>query len=445
MALRVLLALLSTGAATGWFTENRVACERTLQCNGIFCAFTCLPGTVVVDDWAAGALAYQRQLQLDQLFVKFEMPGTHNSAISLAYGFGIEEDGIEALLGTNLYNGDDVGEGVSQYLSVTDQLRIGLRHIEIDIWWGEYVGHKADVVVCHSPVPLYPVWDIEEAARRKNVSLGWDVLKLSCIKTFRYFPEILQEVKDWMDQNPDELVMLYLDTKWPPTPSQAAKAGSDILSVFGSQVFTPGEGDPRNFTLRQLLSMGKRVIVEDHQDGWLHPENASQVVFTPDLWAAHQFGASDLVQYPVCSIQGDTEWYGRKMVRALDGTIIEPATRCGVNIVSGNYQNPDEMKLFVWSWDQLEPRITNGSGCVAMLPSGRWAALPCTELHRSACQGANDTIWTAGTSLSPWAGPKASCPTGYVPAAPTNGYSNARLRDAVLAEVVWLNTPLAFD
>jgi hypothetical protein len=82
----------------------------------------------------------------------------------------------------------------------------------------------------------------------------------------------------------------------------------------------------------------------------------SPIKFTPDLWA-HQFGASDFIvklhhpcthcsqEYPNCSIQGDNDWYGKKMVRALDGSFTEAATRCGVNIVSGNYQNPDDMKV----------------------------------------------------------------------------------------------------
>ena len=45
----------------------------------------------------------------------------------------IEMDGIEKLLNTTLYDNDDIGEGVDQNFAVTDQLNLGLRHIEIDI------------------------------------------------------------------------------------------------------------------------------------------------------------------------------------------------------------------------------------------------------------------------------------------------------------------------
>jgi hypothetical protein len=56
-----------------------------------------------LNPWIINSLTFQRKLQMDQPLVKFEMPGTHNSAISQAYGFGIEEDGVEALLGIDLY------------------------------------------------------------------------------------------------------------------------------------------------------------------------------------------------------------------------------------------------------------------------------------------------------------------------------------------------------
>ena len=47
------------------------------------------------------------------------MIGTHNSAIG--GGYGIEQGYIEGLLNVTLFHGDDLGEGVSQFLSVTDQ------------------------------------------------------------------------------------------------------------------------------------------------------------------------------------------------------------------------------------------------------------------------------------------------------------------------------------
>lgn len=72
-------------------------------------------------------MAYQRDLLYDQDLLYLQLPSTHNSAINEADGFGIEKYFISALQkGSNLDTGDDIGEGVCQYMSLTDQLRIGI-------------------------------------------------------------------------------------------------------------------------------------------------------------------------------------------------------------------------------------------------------------------------------------------------------------------------------
>jgi hypothetical protein len=48
------------------------------------------------------ALLFQRELQYNEPLVRTQLIGTHNSAISQAYRFGIEQDYIEGLLGKPL-------------------------------------------------------------------------------------------------------------------------------------------------------------------------------------------------------------------------------------------------------------------------------------------------------------------------------------------------------
>ena len=72
----------------------------------------CTIGSVVPDPFASVGLALQRALQRNEPVARTTFLGTHNSAISQAYGFGIEMDGIENLTNTTLYANDDVGEGV---------------------------------------------------------------------------------------------------------------------------------------------------------------------------------------------------------------------------------------------------------------------------------------------------------------------------------------------
>ena len=45
------------------------------------CAYVCDRGSVQVDKWAVNALNYQKNLQLEDKLVYFEMPSTHNRYI----------------------------------------------------------------------------------------------------------------------------------------------------------------------------------------------------------------------------------------------------------------------------------------------------------------------------------------------------------------------------
>ena len=122
-----------------------------------------------------------------------------------AYGFGIEQDYLAKLLPKRqFYQGDDLGEGVCQSLSVLNQLQLGLRHVEIDINSGYYTGNLTrldEIHVCHSPVPLDValVAEVDVALDRAGVVDGWHAENLSCEATNVPFRTMLLEVKGWLD------------------------------------------------------------------------------------------------------------------------------------------------------------------------------------------------------------------------------------------------------
>ena len=156
-------------------------------------------------------------------------------------------------------------------------------------------------------------------------------------------------------------------------------------------------------------------------------------------------------------MEGDSNWYGKTWVRALSAAeCTEAATRCGVNVVSSDYTNPDDMKMFVWSWDQKEPKSTDSSKyCAAMLPSGRWASLDCSMKLPYACaspttpgQAVTADLarqqWSVDlNTLGPWKGDQAPCTAGFAPSVPHNGFTNSLLTVAAYGQTVWLNTPLS--
>ena len=105
------------------------------------------------------------------------MPGTHNGAIAQDYEMGIEEDFLEALL-LPIY-GEEWSQVViaNQRHALLDQLRMGVRHVEIDVYNMERLG---GFKVCHWPVcppDFYII--VKRAAERQGMDpLDWQCSNL---------------------------------------------------------------------------------------------------------------------------------------------------------------------------------------------------------------------------------------------------------------------------
>ena len=128
-----------------------------------------------------------------------------------------------------------------------------------------------EIFVCHSPVPLDPsvIFKIESAAKKQGVDLGdWKPDKLSCLGTRVPFKTMLEEVKDWLLANPDEFVILYLDTKplTVVTKGQSNAASKVMRDVFGDMIWAKSDGNILNKTIEELISAGKRLFFEDHDE-----------------------------------------------------------------------------------------------------------------------------------------------------------------------------------
>ena len=110
-----------------------VKCTKVKKCDkhGV-CAIVCERGSVEIPAWLERALWLQRQLAYTQPFCHAQLPGSHNSGINLADGYGVEDHVFEELVswipGARVRTSD-------QYFSLTDQLRLGVRFIEIDVHW----------------------------------------------------------------------------------------------------------------------------------------------------------------------------------------------------------------------------------------------------------------------------------------------------------------------
>lgn len=266
---------------------------------------------------------------------------------------------------------------------------------------------------------------------------------------------MLLEIKGWMDANPEEVVILYLDAKPESVSlkSQCKAAFDDMQAVFGDMIWGVSDGDPRRYSRAQMLSMGKRVIFEDHDDGF--KADSRQYVFTPALWS-HQMGS--VAAFPDCTIEGESfdSWYApitynanstatKQLVRGLGwgrkgdsgGQSVANAMECAVSILSSNYIQPEDIEGYVWPLERASwsPGV---SGCMAVMPSGKMgigdaskAGRACAPLTPIACRKVDDdTAWAVADS---------ACAGGYVEAVPTTGYALKKLALAANGRKVFVD------
>ena len=108
-------------------------CEEAYWCDSTqICARVCRPGTVRVDPWLRETLDAEWRLAAGDSFCNAQLLGTHNSAITATSGFGVRDAYFEASLrGAHLIGQHAVLATNNQYFSITDQLELGARKIEV--------------------------------------------------------------------------------------------------------------------------------------------------------------------------------------------------------------------------------------------------------------------------------------------------------------------------
>jgi hypothetical protein len=107
------------------------------------CSRVCVPGSVVVDPWLQWAMGYQLALARKQPLCYAQMLGTHNSAVTLANGYGNRDavySGYLKWLGT--LGARTELETNNQWVSLTDQLNLGVRALELDVHWVQVRGRR---------------------------------------------------------------------------------------------------------------------------------------------------------------------------------------------------------------------------------------------------------------------------------------------------------------
>ena len=350
--------------------------------------------------WLHRTLAFQYRLGSRVPLVNAPWVGTHNS--------------FNTLTEPKTLSGSDS----NQRISMTDQLRIDVRSLELDV---HNIGGTP--VVCHGR--------------------GADEQHAGCTSE-RPFAARLQELREWLDANPRQVILLYLEDHLEGAYDEGAQVLEDVL---GPHLYRPSADTcapmPLALTRAAVLRQGKQVIpISSCGEGsaW------RALIFDDEARAKFEGGGDDFEPYPACDYSGHFQRFfedstaltagvdtvgGATPGPGLTPDVTREMTRCGVDLFGFDQLLPDDGRLaaLAWSWAEGQPA---GRGCAVM--SARWRIVPCGRKRTFACRTRSGFVLTGR-------GPWRRKPSGCRRALPRTGYEAQLLRDRMQAEnvkSVWL-------
>jgi hypothetical protein len=383
--------------------------------------------------WLHRAAAFQYSLGDGLPFGRSQWLGTHNSFNS------VNDTPTASHTDSN------------QQLSLTQQLDIDMRALEIDLHFIPSIagGGSKTVVVCHGQGP--------------------DQQNFGCTNE-PPFAAVLPQIAAWLDAHPSQVLLLYLEDQL-RDPAGYAQAVSTLNTVLRRQdgsslIYRPS---PSEMTAKGCANLPLRISRDDVR------ARGAQVAVVGNCrvgWASDVYSWDDnhvesgstpgYRAFPACDSTYSRSVYDTKLVRYFeDSTFVSAAvnptqspaqaeaqmltparvadmTRCGVNLFGFDQILPDDGRInaSIWSWLKDEPNRDAGR-CTLQRADGRWLTAPCRARHRAACRT------TAGWTLTPGAirydHASSACRAGGPRFdLPRTGYENSLLRQAAGNSDVWL-------
>jgi len=441
-----ILTALEKGESIGHIqgTPTSVKCTRTKQNQ-------CERGTVQIDSWTTNSLAFQTHLYdnvpLDHGF----RPATHNSHIDFADGYGLYQDEVTALV--RILTPKERVQISNQWLTITDQLNMGLRHIELDIhYW------KGKIRICHAGFHLKQLDALLQfLAKELKIEIKWDAETLGCFSLgYPTLNDALTEIVTWL-KNPSrakEVLIIYFDDQmdlqqWGLVKNITYAIHDVVGDMAISYEFLKQYFPNRWPTPNEMLSLGKRFLFTSGQD--YKSDNDPYIFPIHNVWQEWPF--HELKPYPICEpklnrtlgvnltrLHADIlkyAWFYGKPDNVTAANIAL-GVECNYNFLSMDAVIPESIKGFVWSWKEGEPA---SKGCTLFEgASGRWIASNCSKVNYCAFQSVSDKMnWVKSSNQVIFTQCNSLTPSGYSFTFPHEPIQNRKLKDFALKTNLWLN------
>lgn len=381
--------------------------------------------------WVHRALGLQSQLDDTAPLIDALFPATHNSFNSAAYPptlSGLDHNNVAGL---------------------TDQLRMDMRGLELDVhWFPSPYADPADggraPILCHgTTVPVGPV-----------------AVHFGCTAE-RHLREGLAEIDAWLGTHPDEFLLLYLENQLDNDLTAHNAAARAIEAELGGRVHRPTGACaemPADLSEADILAAGKQVVIVGNcgpgaaWGSWVHVRGPR--------WDEDKSGVGDDFVCPPGGFPNtfrryyeDSTWFGATLEPtglAGPGEITVNETRamvaCGVNLFGFDQLVPGDPRLeaLVWSWARNEPGASSTGGVVAYQGAdGRFGTSRRGPQRSYACRASG--AWYVTSATGKWKDGQAACSAerpGSDFAVPGTGADNAALvavKQAAGAAEVWLD------
>ena len=402
------------------------------------------------DSWVHRALTLQRGLDESAPLWEEQLPHTHNSFNASSYS--IPTDGSLPSYYATLTNQDP-----NQVYSITDQLRMDIRAIEIDLHWvpspyGSAETHGYWPTMCHGDA-------------QDPTGSGFYV-HVGCTDD-RPMQDGLAEVARWLKANPHEVLLVYLENQLfsgGPVASDTQAhdvAASIIKSQLGPLVYQPPAGMktgtcapmPYDRSRADMLAAGKQVLLV----GNCGPGAWNQWVFTRGpAWDESgnptNYGAADCAKDQAARENHTSfrRWYEESpwleamtdATQVLTASATAQMVQCGANIIGFDQLQPFDGRLeaMVWSWAKDQPSATGGD-CAVQGPDSRFRVADCNQRQPFACVDSS-LDWHVTRAVGRWRDGAKVCGREFPGSSfgvPPNGYRNAQLAAAGSGRTVWLN------
>lgn len=380
-------------------------------------------------------LMLQERLGYQASLLEEQIPSTHNSFNASSYAVPLQGGSVQ--YAPSLTNQDP-----NQVYSITDQLRMGIRGLEIDLHWVPSIYGNAStggrwVDVCHGQSTAIP-------HSNQTVHVGCTV--------DRSLQNTLAEVRTWMRAHPHQFLLVYLENQLDGNLQAHNLAASLIRKAFGHLIYRPPAGlrrgrcasMPYRKSEAEMARGGHRVLLVGNcgpGDGWNH------LVFTRGpRWDEGgnptTYGAADCRADRAAHEKQTTfrRWYEESpfLEAAMDATqVLTPKAtarmmRCGVNLIGFDQLmfGDGRLRAFVWSWAKGQP--ASSGRCVYQASDSHFHASPCARKHHVACVDAH-LDWHVTKAVARPAKGQSACIREFPGSqfgVPPNGYRNWQLQHA---------------